>query len=50
LVVEGLSSDIHHARKNRLVNGIQVGGDVSLTHMLFIVDIFLFGLGLEREI
>jgi len=49
LVVEGLSSALHRARRNRLLNEIQMRRGVSLTQLLFVDVIFLFGFGFVRE-
>lgn len=48
LVVEGLSRAIIWARENGQIKGIHVGGNIFITHLLFVDDILLFSGGSRR--
>ena len=49
LVIEGLILLIEDARRRGLVKGIKISKDLSLTHLLFVDDVILFGLGSCEE-
>jgi hypothetical protein len=50
LVAEGLRRWIMDAKSRRVLRGIQIGRRISLTHLLFVDDIFLFCYGSDWEI
>ena len=50
LVMEGLSITYTHTHSNGFLRGIIVGGNVSITHLLFVDDILLFFDGSRRNI
>ena len=45
LVIEGLSLLIEDARRNGLIRGIKISENLSITHLLFVDDVILFGVG-----
>ena len=45
LVIEGLSLLIKDARSNGLIRGIRISPSLALTHLLFVDDVILMGLG-----
>ena len=45
LVIEGLSLLIEDAKRSGKVKGVKISTDFSLTHLLFVDDIIIFGLG-----
>jgi hypothetical protein len=45
LVTEGLSQALHQARSQGIINGVKIVGHLTISHLLFIDDILLFGLG-----
>jgi hypothetical protein len=47
--VEGLSRALHREKNQGLLNGVKIVGDLSISHLLFVDDILLFGLGSVRE-
>ena len=49
LVIEGLSLLLEDARKHGKVKGIKISKDLSLTHLLFVDDVILFGMGTTEE-
>ena len=49
LVIEGLSILIEEAKRTVKVKGIKVTSKLSLTHLLFVDDVILFGLGSYEE-
>ena len=49
LVIEGLSLLIEDACKHGKVKGIKISKDLSLTHLLFVDDVILFGMGTIEE-
>ena len=49
LVIEGLSLLIDDARRHDLVKGIKISQQLSLTHLLFVDDVILFGYGTFEE-
>ena len=49
LVIEGLSLLIDDARRHGLVKGIKISKHLSLTHLLFVDDVILFGFGSCEE-
>ena len=49
LVIEGLSCLIEDAKQNGKIKGIKVSSKLSLTHLLFVDDVILFGLGSLEE-
>ena len=49
LVIEGLSLLIEDARNHGYVKGIKISKDLSLTHLLFVDDVILFGAGTYEE-
>ena len=48
-MIEGLSLLIEDARRRGLVKGIKISKDLSLSHLLFVDDVILFGLGTCEE-
>ena len=49
LVIEGLSLLIEDAKRNGNIKGIKISYHLSLTHLLFVDDVILFGLGTFEE-
>lgn len=49
LVAEGLSKMITSSKREGSIKEIKKGKSLSLSHMLFVDDIILFGLGTQRE-
>ena len=49
VVIEGLSLLIEDARNNRRIKGISISPQLSLTHLLFVDDVILFGSGTIEE-
>ena len=49
LVIEGLSLLNEDARKHGKVKGIKISKELSLTHLLFVDDVILFGIGTFEE-
>ena len=49
LVIEGLSLLIEDAKWNGKIKGIKISSHLSLTHLLFVDDVILFGLGSFKE-
>ena len=49
LVIEGLSLLIEDAKVNRRIRGINISPQLFLTHLLFVDDVILFGLGFFEE-
>ena len=49
LVIEGLSLLIEDAKRNGKIKGIKISHHLSLTHLLFVDDVILFGLGILEE-
>ena len=49
LVIEGLSLLIDDARRNGKIKGIRISSQLSLTHLLFVDDVILFGFGTFEE-
>ena len=47
--IEGLSLLIEDARTNGRIKGISISPQLSLTHLLFVDDVILFGLGIFEE-
>ena len=45
LVIEGLSLLIADAKHNGLIKGIKISNDLTITHLLFVDDVILFGMG-----
>ena len=45
LVIEGLSLLIEEAKRTGKIKGIKISSKLSLTHLLFVHDVILFGLG-----
>jgi hypothetical protein len=50
LVVDGLSRIILQAHGRNLIKGINVALDVTLTHLLFVDDVIIFGAGMIQEV
>ena len=48
-MIEGLSLLIEDARNHGYVKGIKISKDLSFTHLLFIDDVILFGVGTYDE-
>ena len=48
-MIEGLSLLIEDARKHGKVKGIKISKELSLTHLLFVDDVILFGIGTFEE-
>ena len=49
LVIEGLSLLIEDAKRNGRIKGIKISSQLFLTHLLFVDDVILFGLGSFEE-
>ena len=49
LVIEGLSLLIEDAKRNGKIKGIKISHLLSLSHLLFVDDVILFGLGSVEE-
>ena len=49
LVIEGLSLLIEDAKRNGRIKGIKISPQLFLTHLLFVDDVIMFGLGLFEE-
>ena len=49
LIIEGLNLLIKDAHRNGLIKGINISSSLSLTHLLFIDDVVLFGVGTVEE-
>ena len=49
LVIEGLSLLIEDANRNGKIKGIKISSQLFLTHLLFVDDVILFGLGSFEE-
>ena len=45
LVIEGLSLLIADAKRNGLIKGIKISDHLAITHLLFVDDVILFGMG-----
>ena len=43
--IEGLSLMIADAKQNGLIKGIKISNDLIITHLLFVDDVILFGMG-----
>ena len=48
-MIEGLNFLIDDAHRRGLVKGIKISKDLSLTHLLFVDDVILFGFGSCEE-
>ena len=48
-MIEGLSLLIEDARRHGIVKGIKISQELSLTHLLFVDDVILFGIGTFEE-
>ena len=49
LVIEGLSLLIKDAQNNGKIMGIRISSHLSLTHLIFVDDVILFGSGTVEE-
>ena len=49
MVIEGLSLLIKDAKRNGKIKGIKISTKLFLTHLLFVDDVILFGLGSFEE-
>ena len=49
LVIEGLSILIKDAKSNGMIGGIKISTSLSLTHLLFVDDVVLFGIDTLEE-
>ena len=49
LVIEGLSLLVDDARRHGLIKGIKISHQLSLTHLLFVDDVILYGFGTCEE-
>ena len=49
LVIEGLILLIDDACRNGLIKGIKISHQLSLTHLLFVDDVILYGFGTCEE-
>ena len=49
LVIEGLSLLIEEAKRQGKIKGIKISARLSLTHLLFVDDVILFGFGSLEE-
>ena len=49
LVIEGLSLLIEDAKRNGVIKGIKISANLFLTHLLFVDDVILFGMGSFEE-
>ena len=49
LVIEGLSLLIEDAKRNGRIKGIKISPQLFLTHLLFVDDVIMFGLGSFEE-
>ena len=49
LVIEGLSLLIEEEKKQGKIKGIKISACLSLTHLLFVDDVILFGFGSVEE-
>ena len=49
LVIEGLSLLIEDAKSNGKIKGIKILSHLSLTHLLFVDDVIMFGIGTFEE-
>ena len=49
LVIEGLSLLIEDAKANGRIRGIKISPQLSLTHILFVDDVIMFGIGTFEE-
>ena len=49
LVIEGLSLLIEDAKRNGKIKGINISSRLLLTHLLFVDDVILFGMGSFEE-
>jgi hypothetical protein len=43
LMVEGLNRMVSRAKQEGIVKGIKIGNSISLSHLLFVDDVILFG-------
>jgi hypothetical protein len=50
LVVEGLSWMVTTCKREGSIKGLDMGNSLSLSHLLFVDDVILFGLGSVREV
>jgi hypothetical protein len=48
LVADGLSRLIHQARSKSIIKGMKITQEEILTHLLFVDDIIIFGVGLAQ--
>jgi hypothetical protein len=49
LITEGLSRAVKEFKREGAIKRIKVGRSLSLSHLLFVDDVILFGLGIVRE-
>ena len=49
LIIEGLSLLIADAREHGLIKGIKISSSLALTHLLFVDDVILLGMGTLTE-
>ena len=49
LVIEGLSFLINDAQNNGKIRGIKISSQLSLTHLIFVDDVIMFGTGTFEE-
>ena len=49
LVIEGLSLLLEDAKRNGSIKGIKISNHLTLTHLLFVDDVILFGMGTFEE-
>ena len=49
LIAEGLSRCLLHERESGRLKGIKMGENISITHLLFVDDVLLFGDGSLRD-
>ena len=48
-MIEGLSLLLKDEKANRRIRGIKISASMSLTHLLFVDDVVLFGMGTLEE-
>jgi hypothetical protein len=49
IIVEGSRGAIREAKTTKVISRVKVGRDLSLTHLLFVDDVFLFLKGVVSE-